>query len=293
MLLLAALLSTNLLFSQFDSLNLEPNDTIIIDLKDTVQYIFLGHIKENRNGEDRVDSRIESLDFSKYQRIWLGGDVTDESNRRFSTLEYIDNLFDVSNPLNHWAFGNHDLRNFNVEWLRKITKKPTFYHHSSDGIVTLVLNLGLNPSNCENLNKQFNLIKSVCDTISKSSHLILLSHYCPWSGIPGLPPPSSYAHSDIKAWIANCSDKPATFKDLIYPLLVKVKNNGVQVINIMGDAGSGNKGRTMKSSDNIYFISSGIDKKTQITNGPDKVLIFKHHVQSRFLDWDFYILDSL
>ncbi len=260
---------------------------------DTLRYIFLGHIKEKRNGLDRVDQRLEQLDLSVYDRIWLGGDVTDESNSRYSTLKYIDSLFDVSNPLNHWAFGNHDLRNFNVEWLEEITNKPTYYHHSSNGIVTIVLNYSYTPSDCENLNKQFDLIKNVCDTISQSSHLIILSHYCPWNGAPGIPLPSAYAHSDIKAWIANCNDKPATFVDVIYPLLVNVKNKGVEVINILGDTGSSNKGQSMISSDGIYFIASGINKKSQDRSGPDKVLIFKHHVPTRSLEWDFHILDSL
>lgn len=260
---------------------------------DTLEYIFLGHIKSKRNGLDKVDSRVEAIDFSKYDRIWLGGDVTDESNLFYENLEYIDSLFDVSNPSNHWAFGNHDLRNYNDEWLYDITQKRTFYTHHENGITTIVLNLSLPSSECEKLNEQFNLIKSVCDTITNSSHLILMSHHCVWNGVPGLPEPWKYAQSNLISWIANCQDKPGNFVSTIYPLLVNVKNRGIEVINVLGDSGVGNKGTSMLSTDSIHFIASGIEPKTQIEHGPDSLLIFKHYVRERRMTWGFHLLDSL
>lgn len=260
---------------------------------DTLNYLFLGHIKKNINGELKVDPRVEGIDMSTYERVWLGGDITGESNLDYKTLEYIDSLFDVSNPSNHWAYGNHDLRNYNDEWLREITGKNTYYAYYENGITTMVLNYAITPTDCEMLNDQFEMIAKVCDTISESSHLIILSHHCTWLNVPGIPSPGQYAHSNFKKWIANCDDKPGEFVSTIYPLLIEVKAKGIEVINILGDSGAYNKGQSMISSDGIHFIASGIDPNTQDLYGPDKVLILNHHPESSYLDWQFHNLDSL
>jgi len=260
---------------------------------DTLHYIFLGHIKKPIDGLSVVDDRIAGLDYNTYDRIWLGGDITGESGLDYENLEYIDNLFDISNPSNAWAFGNHDLRNFNDEWLRQITGRKTYYAHYENGITTIVLNLAIGPDDCEKLNNQFEMIRNVADTIQNSSHLILLSHHNVWLNVPGLPPPGTYSHSNQKSWIANCYDSPESFVDLIYPLLLQVKEKNITVINILGDAGSGNKGKNMVSDDGIYFIASGINPVTQPIEGPDKVLILDHIPETSELTWQFHNLDSL
>lgn len=260
---------------------------------DTLNYLFLGHIKKKTNGVDDIDPRIKGLDLNTYDRVWLGGDVTDESNLEYTTLQYIDSIFDVSNPANAWAFGNHDQRNYNTDWLREITNKNTYYTHYENGITTIVVNYSIPPSDCESLNDQYQMIKNVCDSIEESSHLIIISHNCVWHAVPGLPSPGEYAHANLKYWISNCFDKPANFSETIYPLLIQVKNKNIEVINVLGDTGNLNKGESMISDQGIYFIASGINASTQVLRGPDKVLIFDHHPESEYLDWNFHNLDSL
>ena len=261
--------------------------------QDTLHYIFLGHIKKPFAGIYVVDDRVAGIDYNTYDRVWLGGDITGESSLDFETLEYIDDLFDISNPSNAWAFGNHDLRNFNDEWLHQITGRKTYYAHYENGITTIVLNLAIGPDDCEKLDNQFNMIKNVIDTIQKSTHLILLSHHNVWRNVPGLPSPGNYSHSDQKNWIGNCYNEHGSFVDLIYPLLLQVKDKNITVINILGDAGSESKGKSMVSDDGIYFIASGIDPLTQDINGPDKVLILDHIPETSELTWQFHNLDSL
>jgi hypothetical protein len=261
--------------------------------QDTLHYIFLGHIKKPIAGIYIVDERIEGLDYNVYDRIWLGGDITGESSLNFETLEYLDNLFDLSNPSNHWAFGNHDLRNFNDEWLLQITGRKTYYTYYENGITTIVLNLAIGPDDCEKLDEQFRMIENVVDTIEESSHLILISHHNVWRNVPGLPPPGGYSHSNQITWIANCYDQDASFVDAVYPLLLQIKEKNITVINILGDAGSSDKGISMVSNDGIYFIASGINPLTQEDRGPDKVLIFDHIPETSELNWRFHKLDSL
>lgn len=261
--------------------------------QDTLHYIFLGHIKKPIGGLYAVDDRVAGLDYDYFDRIWLGGDITGESSLDFETLEYIDGLFDVSNPSNHWAFGNHDLRNFNLEWIEEITNRKTYYAYFENGITTVVLNLAIAPDDCERLNEQYQIIQKVCDTIEDSKYLIFLMHHGIWQDVPGLPGIGTYSHSNQKAWIANCFDQNASFYELVYPLQLSVKNRGIVVINILGDSGSYNKGISMTSDDGIFFIASGIDPLTQETRGPDKVLIFDHVLNSNSLNWQFHNLDSL
>lgn len=260
---------------------------------DTLNYLFLGHIKKKTNGKNDIDPRVKGLDLSSYDRLWLGGDVTDESNQDYSTLMYIDSIFDVSNPSNHWAFGNHDLRNYNTDWLREITNKDSYYTYFENGITTMVINYAIPPTDCESLNDQFKMIQAVCDSIQESSHLIIISHNCVWGNVPELPPPGLYAHANLKYWLSNCYDKPADYLSSIYPLLLQVKDKYIEVINILGDTGAYSKGRSMMSLDGIHFIASGIKASTQELRGPDKVLIFNHHPESSYLNWQFHNLDSL
>jgi len=265
-----------------------------IKSQDTLHYIFLGHIQRYLpTAGTVVDLRIEGIDYSTFDRVWLGGDIAIETSLRYKILEYVDSLFDVSNPSNAWAFGNHDLRSFNEEWLYQITGRKTYYTHFENGITTIVLNLAIAPDDCEKLNEQFEMIENVVDTISESSHLILLSHQNVWKDVPGLPSPGTYCHSNQKSWIANCYDQSASYINAIYPLLLQVKDKGINVINILGDAGAQSKGKSMVSDDGIFYIASGIDARTEEEVGPDKVLILDHIPETSELNWQFHNLDSL
>lgn len=257
---------------------------------DTLHYIFLGHTWYYNN---KVDARVEGIDYNTFDRVWLGGDITSASSLKYKYLQYIDSLFDVSNPSNQWAFGNHDLRNFNDEWIRQITGRKTYNAHFENGITTVVLNLFITPDDCEKLDDQFEMLENVCDTIQQSSHLIILIHPNVWGDVPGLPNPGTYSHSNQLNWIANCFDSKAKFIDVVYPMLLAVKNKGITVLNVLGDTGSYNKGISMISDDGIYFIASGINHNTEDINGPDKVLIFDHIPETAELTWQFHNLDSL
>jgi len=260
--------------------------------QDTLHYIFLGHIKKPIAGIYVVDDRIAGIDYSIYNRVWLGGDITGESSLDYETLEYIDGLFDISNPSNQVAWGNHDLRNFNDEWIRQITGRKTYNVHYENGITTVVLNLFIAPDDCEKLNDQFEMLQNICDTIQQSSHLVILTHPNVWKDVPGLPHPGVYSHSNQVAWVANCYESNADFISAVYPMLLEVKNKGITVINVLGDAGA-RKGKSMISDEEIFFIASGIDHNTEDTNGPDRILIFDHIPETSELTWQFHNLDSL
>jgi hypothetical protein len=266
---------------------------------DTLTYVFLGHTYQGGDPESkRIDFRLEAMDLSRFDRIWLGGDIGSEAGLNYSSLTYLDSIFDLKKPGNHWALGNHDTRNGNIEWIEEITGRPTYYAYSQNSITTIVMNGCISPLDCENINQQYKLIKSVCDTIS-SGYLIFLIHQGITKGVPGMPDPINFAHQEKKNWLANCNADSNSYAEAIYPLLVDVEARGVEVMHIMGDiGGSLPKSFYGTSSDGIEYFASGIGNGYKILNnlsvwGPDEILIFKHVLATNELLWEFVLLNDL
>jgi hypothetical protein len=162
------------------------------------------------------------------------------------------------------------------------------------------MNTCIVPSDCEHLDKQFRMIENVCDTITGSSHLIVIMHHAIWDNVPGLPSPSQYSHTEFPYWNANCFYRENnSFTGAIYPLLVKVKNNGIEVICINGDMGANGKTFYKQSDDGIHFMGCGLDNSRYLDpyelslQPKDRLLIFEHNLSERSLSWQFQDLDSL
>lgn len=263
--------------------------TIMTYSQSQKKFLFVGHCSQDGSGGTKVDYRLEQLNFSQYSGVWLGGDVCSEAMLNYSTIYYIDSLFDLGNPETHWALGNHDTRNGNWEWYEEFTGRKTYYTYYSNDITYIVFNTNLVPTNCNMINEQYEIISTVCDTIQQSKYLILLMHHGLWRDVPDLPPPSTYAHSDLRYWNANCDSVNTNFASIVYPILVEVKQRGVDVICVMGDMGASQKKFQMDSVDDIHFLGCGLYK-----NDPeDLVLIFNYNTVSQELDYSFHNLDSL
>ncbi len=257
--------------------------------QDTVKYLFIGHCYQINTVGNKVDYRVEQLDKTPYEGIWLGGDVCSEAMLNYSTVQYIDSLFNLGNPETHWSLGNHDARNGNWEWYTEFTGRKTYYAYSSNGITRIVMNTNLLPVNCELLNDEYNMICNVCDTVSQSKYLIMIMHHGIWRDVPGLPPPGTYAQSDLRYWNANCDSVETPFVKTIYPKLVEVKNRGIEVICIIGDMGAGPNKFEKDSDDGIHFLGCGL-----YHNEPDNnVLMFTYTPDNKNLSWQFCNLDSL
>jgi len=255
---------------------------------DTIRYIFMGHCSQPETSNN-VDYRLEQLDYSKYTGVWLGGDLCANSMLDYSTVLYLDDLFDLGNPETHWALGNHDARLGNWEWYEETTNRDTYFAYSSHGITRIILNTNLVPTNCEMIDEQYEIISNVCDTISESNYLILIMHHGIWRGVPSLPIPTVIGHSDLVYWNSNCYDVNSTFVNSIYPMLLEVKEKGIEVIYVYGDMGAQQKTFRMDSDDGIHFLGCGLDN-----NDPDDaVLIFNYFKKTGELEYDFHNLDSL
>lgn len=261
------------------------------------KYLFTSH---TYMGESIIDTRLIELDKSGYDNIWLGGDICSETLMLRSNLDYLDEHLRIGQPHNYFTLGNHDRRNGNIEYFEEFIGKKAYYADYYNGFTCIVLDTNLDPGDCENLNNQYKIICNVTDTISESSHLIILFHWGLWSGIPGLPEPNIYAHTNLKYWNANCDSTNNNFAKIIYPRLVEVENKGVEVICIMGDMGASYKKFDVVSSDGIQFLGCGLDNikyyyepQQWWAKEKDVMLEFDHNVTEKSLTWRFVDIDSL
>lgn len=276
--------------------------------KKKINIIFIGHCYRWHEGHDKIDKRIESINYKKYDELWLGGDVCSEVTENKNTLKYIDSIFHISNPKTYWTLGNHDTRKGHLDWITKYTKRKTFYATNSYGITKLILNTCFNSrqvkvlkNKCKELDEQFKMIKNVTDTIKQSSYLIILVHGAVWTGLE----PNMYnkANLNFGNYKFKC-DTISTFKNAIYPMFVKVRKRGVKVVCISGDYGQKDKAFEYKTKDDIVFLGSGINnsiltKPASLKYYPyvknttaDSILTLKYNIKEKKLTWKFHNLNE-
>lgn len=271
-------------------------------------YLFLGHPYRWIGSGDRVDPRVEELSLERYDQIFLGGDVCAKATGRRETLAYLDSLFRFENGNVHWAWGNHDVEQGHEDWLLQTTRRPEFYQVWLDGIALVVLNTNLlqwpnaRPSEefCLRMENQYAMIRDLADTVKAASHVLILHHYCLLTdelteNTYGLDTVFNYYKPFLKM---RCRPDDATFEQAIYPLLVKIREKGIEVILAGGDIGQRSKAFSFKTAEGIWFLGSGINNSADpayapayVTNfDPDSVLVFRHEVERRKLSWKFYDL---
>ena len=264
------------------------------------KYVFLGHIYQWHTSGNRVDKRIEQLNFSLYDQIWLGGDVCSEATLEHATINYIDNLFDLSSENTHWTLGNHDVRNGHLDWITTATTKNLFYAQYIDGFTLFNLNTSLHRADTlELVNPQIELFTTVCDTISQSTHLIVVMHNVVWQNISDDFDVIDFANADYNNWIARFNPNE-TFEQTIYPLLVELENKGVDVICISGDVGQREqKTFEFETDEGVVFLGSGINnsyepdpiKASQLPR--DQILILEHDLKTEKITWAFHVLNEM
>ena len=264
--------------------------------KTQFEYAFFGHTYKTSN---EIDERLAILDKTQFDQLWLGGDICGNTTEEYETLTYLDNLFDLSSQQTHWTLGNHDVKSGNAAWIQDFTNRPSYYTTHFNGITLIVMNTQLSYNlvyDTLNMNRQYEMIQAVCDTIEASSHLIVMSHFAMWKNIDTLRSIENLCNADF-SWLRLRLQPDKKFHDGIYPMLQKARNNGVEVIYLAGDFGQKTSRYEAKTTDDIQFIGSGITANTPWnsqfpTEGqPDYYLVLKHNTLSRTIDWEFRILE--
>lgn len=252
---------------------------------DALRYIYVGHPRSNHWDQERVNEKIAQIPFVDFDQVLLGGDLTPHSSAELKTMVYLDSLFDLGSENTHWALGNHDRDS--LELVRQFTGRPPFYSRYSKGITWLIIDTM--DSLCSMRGAQLELIRSVTDSISESSHLVLLMHQLVW--LMGNPELEAQAGKIINGTVHDCPQciHPNNFYETVYPLLKKVRERGIEVLCVAGDIGWKKREFEHLTADSIYFLASGIDDQKD----ENLVLSFAHWPEKRLLKWAFIPVDSL
>ncbi len=272
-------------------------------------YLVLGHPYDWKVG-NRLDPRLEQLDFSRFDQIWLGGDVCGQLTQSPQTMEHLDSLLDFSSGKVQWTLGNHDVMYGNLQYITNKTKRPTFYSSWEDGICLLVLNTNLfwlkpwaaPQENCAEKQAQMQLIQQVTDTVQQASHLIVFHHHALLNELKldSLGQVIKAFNVDPQRVLMTC-DSTSNLTAWLYPRLVKIMARGVKVILVGGDLGMKAKKFEYTTPEGITLLGTGInnslDKKhppEYVTNfDPDEVLLLHHQPETENLWWEFVFLNDL
>lgn len=275
----------------------ESDDFDFLKNPDCKHYIFLGHIYHSPN---RIDPGVEKLHLSIYNQIWLGGDLCSETTREYSTILYLNRIFNLASDFTHWTLGNHDIRNGNHEWITTATGKDFYYAQSFQSFTLFNLNTSLiNMNRFDLINNQYELLKNVCDTIRRSKYLIVIMHHVVWQNVSDEFDTDEFANSSYSQWFAHFQPEQ-TFEEAMYPLLVGVEKKGIDVICISGDVGQKDqKYFEFETKEGVVFLASGINNSTESDPEKraklpkDKVLILTHNIKTGEISWNFYNLDDI
>jgi len=246
-------------------------------------YIFLGHTRTATN--PNMDSIVEIIDYSEYDMIWLGGDLAYLTSDDEETMDHVDSIFNLGSLNTLWALGNHDYSDLVL--ISSYTNRPAYYAYYKNGITFIVLDTQDSLSSIVGLQKE--LFDSVVDTIQLSTHLVLIHHKLIWMYgddylEPLIPTVSNGGLGDCFYCI-----NPNNFYTDIYPRLLEVKQQGIEVLCIAGDIGKKSKEFEYTTDDNIHFLASGIWNNSS----ENKALIFNHDITNKLLNWEYKHLSEL
>jgi hypothetical protein len=246
-------------------------------------YIHISHTRTNTN--PKMDSLVEKVDFTKFDMLWLGGDLATLTSEDDYTMRHVDSIFDLDNTNTLWSLGNHDYTN--VERIQNYTNKPPFYSLHKNGITFIVIDTQDSFSNI--IGEQKVLFDNIVDTIQKSSFLIILHHKLIWM----------YGNTNLEPQISSISNgklgdcfyciNPNNFYLDIYPKLLEVKERGIKVLCVGGDIGFKVNEFEYTTDDGIHFLASGIN----YSKNDNKALIFHHDLINKQLTWEYTLISNL
>lgn len=250
-------------------------------------YLHIAHTRSYDGNKDQLMPTVKEIDFKAYEVLMLGGDLVFESTGTRATLDSLDSVFDLSNPGVLWTLGNHDYH-YHPEWIPAITQRPLTYHYQKNGIMFLVLDS--QEAACNTQGQQAQLLERTIKKLDTGiSHLMILHHKLLWMKDEGLLETRINAVTNGGAGDCFHCIPPNDFYELVYPRLVEVQKNGVQVICIAGDIGAKVHTFEHQTKEGIYFLASGLKDGSE----ENKVLLFEHDLEERILTWEFKALDEL
>lgn len=249
------------------------------------KYIFVPHPRSEDKVHQSVLPGIEAINFTLYDMILLGGDLTYYTSIDRTSMDYCDSLFDLGSPNTLWTMGNHDINNRDL--IEEYTGRPGHYSYSRDNIVFLVLDTELDSKGFTSSHisgDQLEMIRQVCDTITCSDYLVLLHGRLLW--MIG----NDYFTQKLDS-VAESTKQLDTsnFYAVVYPLLQQAKGRGVPVLCLGGDKSRINI--VYSPEDSITFIASTM--APEYTDTANDVVILSFDTHTGQLSWEFVPLSEV
>ena len=253
-----------------------------------LKFIFIPHPRSEDRENLSVNPDIAKIDFSMYDVLLLGGDLTFDTDNSSATLAHCDSVFDLGNPNTLWSLGNHDVQSGHRQLIKDFTGRDSYYSYTRDGITFLVLDTELDANGSSSTfitGDQLQMVQNVCDSIMDSRYLILLHHRLMWM----------INNDDFKdrltdsiALSSRLLDTTNFYSD-IYPLLQNVKNKGIQVLVFGGDRSDFNVEYNPEDSITFYAARLADDLPDSINN----VIILDYNLQSKEITCNFMPLSEM
>ena len=231
--------------------------TVMSCQQDIKKYAVISHTRLDDNSG--LNQSVSNIMFSNLDVLMLGGDMANLSSYDDTILAYLDSVFDVSSTKTLWALGNHDYTN--VELLKTYTKKETYYSYTQDNTLFIVLDTQLDSSRISADQLQF--FKSVTDTMTSYKNLILLTHKLIWMRGDG-----ELEHqigSVSNGHFGDCSYciQSNNFYTDLYPILLKLKDDNVNIFCVAGDVGFKVTKYKYETPDGIKFLATGMSNSIE------------------------------
>ena len=255
------------------------------DSSDAYQFLAIGHVYRWDDTNDRMDPRIDALDLSDYDGIWLLGDLTGRTSEQTSTLDYIDAKFDLDAASTHWSIGNHDLVKGDSNRIVAKTGRPTFYYAPvvAPGLNLLVLNTNLftyprsqvGAERCAQLERQLGLVESVTELQTPDDHLVVLHHHALLTNerADTFPPFNlvwNFYHPEF--WVS--CDTMETFSNTYLPHFDRTRARGTEITFVGGDIGQRTKRFEHRDEAGMLWLGTGINNSMDPRYPPDYVTSF-------------------
>jgi len=253
-----------------------------------LNFIFVPHPRSEDQVNQSIYQGIAKIDFTKYDMIMLGGDLTYSTSKDSATLAYCDNLFNLGSPNTLWSLGNHDVQSGHRALIKEFTGRESFYSYERNGVTFIVLDTELDADGFSNTfikEDQLQMVKNVCDSIAESGFLILLHHRFMWMIN------NEYFKTKLTDSIAASSRSMDTtnFYSDIYPLLREVKNRGIQVLVFSGDKSKINIEYSPEDSITFYAARMADDLPDSMNN----VIILNYNLQNKEITCNFVSLEEM
>ena len=250
------------------------------------KFIFVAHTRVNsKKHPQTVNNRLKNIDLSAFSLVLLGGDLTPEIAEDERSIAHVDSIFDFGSDSTLWALGNHDYSDLKL--VKKYTHRPPYYAKYHNGITFVVLDTQDDYSNIKG--DQLSLLKSVTDTISASSHFVIMHHKLIWwLGNPVLKS-QKYLPNAPTGTCFDCLNKNNFYQD-VYPLAQDVQERGIQVLFVGGDLGFQTSRFEHKTADGIIFLANGLHGFRKNIIGKNRYLVFNHDSKKAQLTWEYKAL---